>query len=100
MPRWQEFRREEIDGFTVIMEERMDRRNRQGATEYIVRVEQNGRFVLSDRYDWNVWLGHCGGKLLMPKILERAKTVLQVKDGFAAVAMEDDGPGQPITPAP
>lgn len=72
MPQWREMRRQKVDGLTVIVNERWDRRNRHGATEYIIRVERDGALLRSERHPWNVWLGHCCGQLLIPEVIARA----------------------------
>lgn len=73
MPQWREMRRLETDGLTVVVDERMDRRNRHGATEYIIRVERGGKLLRSERHTWNVWAGHCSGSLLISEVVARAK---------------------------
>lgn len=74
MPQWSEKQRLEINGVTLIVEERTDRRNRQGATEYIVNTEINGTPVHQERISQSTWLGHNHGNLLLPEIAQRART--------------------------
>lgn len=73
MPEWREMQRHDIDGLTVIVKERWDRRNYQGGTEYFITVQRNEQTVHFERHPWNVWAGHCAGKLLIPIIVENAK---------------------------
>lgn len=73
MPQWREMKRTEVDGVSLVVKERWDRRNRQGATEYFIEAEIDGKLVHYERHSCHVWLGHCSGQLLLPLIAARAK---------------------------
>lgn len=79
MPQWREMYRQEVDDLTVFVKERWDRRNRLGATEYIITVERDGTFLHSERHPWNVWAGHCSGALLIPRVIKNAKRRLAAR---------------------
>jgi hypothetical protein len=80
MPTWKEFSRTQIDGFDLVVSERMDSRNHHGATEYKILVERNGELIHFERHPWNVWLGHCYGQLLLPEVAGRAARILEKRD--------------------
>lgn len=81
MSTWREYKSVEIDGVRLVVEERMDLRNRNGAMEYIISAYIGGRFKRSERIDQSKWLGHCYGQLLLPEIAKRAKGHIITPEG-------------------
>lgn len=77
MPEWKERPMMEVDGMAVLVKERVDQRNRHGASEYIITVLKDGEPIHMERHPWNVWVGHCSGTLLIPEIVQRAKSRLE-----------------------
>lgn len=73
MPQWKERPPQVIDGVTLVVRERTDRRNHLGATEYIIEAYKDGNLIHFERHPWDAWEGHCSGQLLLPLIAERAK---------------------------
>lgn len=85
MPTWKETRRETVDGIEFVTQERMDRRNRQGATEYILQAYRNGEMLKSQRIAWNVWLGHNYGRIIKDDWLKQLKHIEIYSDAFDIV---------------
>jgi hypothetical protein len=76
MPDWKPYSTTEIDGVALVVKERTDLRNAQGALEYLVEARIGGEVVTTERHTQSVWLGHCFGQLLLPLIAKRARQLV------------------------
>lgn len=73
MPTWRHYSTVQYQGVEIVIQERLDKRNRLGAIEYIFTAKIDGHTVLSDRIDQSKFLGHCYGQLLIPQLAAMAR---------------------------
>jgi hypothetical protein len=61
----------EVDGYTVSIKWKADRYG----GDHMVTILRDIHVITHQRYDGPTWAGHCGGALLIPKLIERAKLI-------------------------
>lgn len=71
---WSEPKETVVNGVKVLISEDMTHRNRHGAMKYMVEVMDGEDVIHTEFCDQARWLGHCWGQLLLPKIIDFAKT--------------------------